>query len=932
MLRFVKQKIKNQIWLSLCLILGMALLVAIFCCQPSFKSGAVTTLLQGFFEEYIQENNEFPASIKKAGTYANDDSISASRIEDMVNQFDAYYRDSLSEIPAVSDFLKITTKDFEGTPYDKRNGDYSMGYIRNLLDHVEIVKGEYKENRTPEGYYPCLITELTMDRKNLTVGQVVEFEELFDSNGDTLKIQISGVFKENSATDLFWSVPLYENYRTLFVSKQLIDEIFSEYKIRKGYYDYYLLLDYTKINGTNVEYVSECLKRFRENDPSCASNLSDIFKKYFSERTAVSMMIWVLSLPLFGMVLAFIYMVSGQIVEVEKNEIATLKSRGVYRRQVILIYTVRSFIIAIFGLVVGLPLGYGFSKLAASTTDFLTFEGKYAHLYGFVPEMISYALVAALIGILFVLFPVILKSKKSIVEVKADYKIGKRMLWEKCFLDVLLLLGSIYLLYNFNKTSEEIRMNVLSGNKMDPLVFLNTCLFIIAAGLIAFRCMHYFVSLVYRFGKKRWKPVSYVSLLQTTRTFKKQTFISVFMILTVAMGLFDANVARTINQNREDRILYNLGAEATFKETWTSVGYFGPGGIPLCRYIEPDYERFQSLVEQGICESYTKVIKYPQTRVEGNRQATDRGIVLGIDTKEFGQTAYLKDEYCGDRHWYYDLNALARQEDGAIISQNLAEKMGLEIGSTVKFYEMKGGSAEDGKEVFCTVVGIVEAWPGFEQYYYKRGEEQERYLMVINQAYMLSKTDVKPYEIWVDLKDGVSAKQLYDFLSENMRPIASFSDVESQVVKMKSTPRIQITNGIFTLSFIVALVLCGVGFLIFWISSIGQRELLFGVYRAMGFSVGEVNAMLLYEHAFSTFLAVLSGGVVGFLSTMLFVKLYGIVYLPESSNLKIFVSYELSDISKLFAIVFLMIVICLLIIRRQIRKMNITQALKLGED
>ena len=149
---------------------------------------------------------------------------------------------------------------------------------------------------------------------------------------------------------------------------------------------------------------------------------------------------------------------------------------------------------------------------------------------------------------------------------------------------------------------------------------------------------------------------------------------------------------------------------------------------------------------------------------------------------------------------------------------------------------------------------------------------------------------------------------------------------------MLESPLVLITNGLFSLSFLVAVILCTVGFLIYWITSIKQRELLFGIYRAMGMSMKEINKMLINEQMFSSVLASLAGYGVGAAATALFVKLVAIVYLPESHNIAISIAVNPFDILKLTIVVVVMFVICFLVLRTILKKMNITQALKLGED
>lgn len=72
-------------------------------------------------------------------------------------------------------------------------------------------------------------------------------------------------------------------------------------------------------------------------------------------------------------------------------------------------------------------------------------------------------------------------------------------------------------------------------------------------------------------------------------------------------------------------------------------------------------------------------------------------------------------------------------------------------------------------------------------------------------------------------------------------------------------PLLQGTNGVLTMSFIVMLVLCTAGYLIYWIMSIRAREMVFGVLRACGMHKGEIFKMLFMEQFFSGVCAVFAG-------------------------------------------------------------------------
>ena len=58
----------------------------------------------------------------------------------------------------------------------------------------------------------------------------------------------------------------------------------------------------------------------------------------------------------------------------------------------------------------------------------------------------------------------------------------KKPLWEKCFIDVILLALSAYLLYNYNKQKSTLAISVLENRSIDPVMILDNSLFYICSG------------------------------------------------------------------------------------------------------------------------------------------------------------------------------------------------------------------------------------------------------------------------------------------------------------------------------------------------------------------------------------------------------------------------------------------------------------------
>ncbi len=934
MLKQILKKIKNKKWLSFCLVLGLTFLVATLSCHPMFKAGSLDKLIGRIFLQYIEGENQFPTVIGKSDYVMAEEFPSVAALMEEIDRYNSKWSKRI-QLPVLEEqlFFHLPNKLTKCT-YNEKGYSYNVAYMPALSEHTTIAFGEGYDTYQGDAI-PCVMSEYVMDKCQLVVGEEIEFEDWKNDKGEKLKLVVAGVFKEQALDDIFWQIQTDEIVSHIFVSQEDFEYILQEYVDDFVFFTYYQVLDYRAITHRNVEQVAGAVRALSSSEKEFVETLTPFIEEYRDGKKTVDITLWVLELPILGMVLAYIYMVSSQIIETEKNEIAMIKSRGGSRLQVIWMYMVQSVFLALGGLVLGLPLGYLLCKIGAGTEDFLSFSSAGLNMYQPVWEMLIYGLIAVACGTVFLLIPVIASAGVSIVQRKSAVKVNKKPIWEKFFFDVILLAVAVYLIYNFNQNMETIQQSALQGQKMDPVLFLDAVLFIFALGLFILRLMQYLVKFVYWVGRNKWKPAMYASFLQITRTFSKQSGISVFLILTIALGLFYANIARTINTNSVERITYNTGADMVVSETWERKHLISGKQIEDYEFLEPDFLKYNTLLENGMCESITRVIYDDTAELKYNKSKVKDCLFQGIITNEFGNTATLKMDLNGEKHWYHYLNMLADNPKAVIISSNLAKELGVTVGQNVKLtrYCVATSMKEQPRgEMSGEVCAIVDHWPGYQKYEYEEGELKENYLVVANYSSSYRFYKVSPYNVWLNLADGVSVKEVEDVLEGMNLAYPTITSVEEQVQTMKESTLIQITNGMFTLSFIIALVLCVVGFMIYWIASIRQRELLFGVYRAMGMSVKEINRMLINEHIFSTLLSVIAGGGVGMIATVLFAELFGVIYLPQKHNIDIFLHFDAGDITKLVLVIALMMIICIVVLRKLIQSMNITQALKLGED
>lgn len=941
MYQILKSKLKNKSWANSCVLFGVTLFIAVSVCHPVFLYGALNELLKREFQHYIQEENQYPAVLSRAGVVTVEGSEDVEQLFSKLTSYQETWEKycGLSNI-ASQKYATLNGDSAQGN-YEALSTYYSLCYMPDLQEHSLIVKGEdLKEAVTEDGVIPCLISTRTMDKAGLVCGEIITFGRLMDAQEKPLKLQIVGIIEESEVQDSFWYDTLETLEQQVFLSREDFFSLAGKGSFHEVNGTLHTVFDYHEIKAQQVAGLEDCMTVFQSVDENFSETLSERLAEYEKQKKTVSLLLWVLELPMFLLLFCFLIMVSDFSVKAELTEIAMMKSRGYSKAMVVLLYAAQSLVLSLFGMVLGLPLGYGLCKLAASTDSFFSFRFGDASSYSIVWQMLPFALGAVVIAVILLTLPAYFHSNQSIVEQKSlDARSSLTPLWQRLNVDIFLVVISLYLLYNYNRQREQLAMSVLNQEGLDPVIFINTFLFLLGLGMFSIRLTGYLVRLMFRLREKQLKPELFASFLQITRTYKQQGLLSVFLVVTIGMGLLNANLARTINQNGQERIAYEMGADYVLTQQWKlSTVRKGKDDIKWY-YREPDYGQ----VEQALSDktkSMTRVFKDEEALLLIKGQTIKNCTLMGISTKEFGETAVLK-EGLTKKHWFYALNALAEQTNGVIISKNLAEEYHYKVGDTITYSRVSPLDEEETMgQVSGEVAAIVEAWPSYRAYSYEENEEGKQqevkqYLLVSNYAFMANAFGMTPYEIWIRTSfqhADNEKKELLDALKQNGVSVTGLESVREQQRSWQEKPMLQITNGMYTLSFLVSLLLCLVGFFLYWLRSLKQRQQLFGVYRAMGMRLRELNRMLVHEQLYSSLPSLLSGLLSGGVSTCLFVTLIALVYLPEKHNVALYMVVEPWDMIKLLLFLVLMCSICILVMKRLVRGMKLNESMKLGED
>lgn len=954
MLGIMFQKLLSKKWMFLCLLLGGILLIATAVSFPLYQNAAFDRMLRSEFEKRYAQTGEWPAKLSKTLNWNM--STQAENIRQAEEKFAGLSAElGVAEKESISFYSAQVTLTMPSGRMDANTDALRASFLSDLPDHADLLAGEmYSETGlSEEGYIEVVISQNGSASNNILIGDILEVRSA-EEDSPIVQMLVTGIYRHRD-DDPYWEIGREETRNGCFMQEELFRRYFltpsedNKYNIRAIQC---CLFEYDSLKSESADHILRMVTQNKYSADACV----DLLKTFQGKQPLLSATLLILQIPVLVLLAAFLFMVSGQMYELERNEISVIKSRGSSGAQIFRLYLYQNIFITMLSILLGIPLGTVFVRILGSASNFLEFELRSSPDIDFNARVLLFLAAAALLSLLIMTLPAIRYSKVSIVHLKRQKAAKKTALWEKFLLDFICLGISFYGFYNYSKNRNLLTENVLSGRSLDPLLYVCSSLFIVGAGLLFLRLQPLFVRLIFVMGKRFWRPAGYVCFLDNQKNGRKQQFIMLFLILTVSLGSFYATAARTILQNALKNTEYLDGTDLVVREIWkdnantissqkslANMGHFSAVDDP--HYYEPDFYKYSSLDAQ----SFTKVIFHNMSNPSGDVRSyvvvenEEVSIsMMGIHTREFGETTWI-DRNLTKEHYYTYLNLLADNPDGVLVSENFRSRYGYNVGDKLSCHYnsvMGKGDAriQINHSISLKIAGFIDYWPGYAPNIAVLDSSGEavlkpNYLMVANYAALQEAfyPVTEPYEVWISLKDGVSSEDAALWIKENNVPIQKYVDRQADLQKTLEDPLLQGTNGILTMSFLVMILLCAVGYLIYWIMSIRSRELIFGTLRALGMHKKELFHILMLEQFFSGILSVLAGAGIGALASKMFVPILQMAYAASNQVLPILLYTNPQDMVRLYGTLAVMMAVCLVILVLLVLKLNITKALKLGE-
>lgn len=928
------RRLLAQPLLSFTTMLGLTIAVGLILTIPVYSESVAFRLLSERLVEDSGQINRPPFSYLISYVGSFNDPVNWDTTEDL----DTYLRNQgasdlgLNMTMLVSHFETMSMRLYPATEtvYEEDNvlEFMTFGTTEGIFDQVELIDGNFPvaAEASPDSIVEVMLHENFATELGIQVGDTfLGYNWRLEANDvlQTTSIRVAGIWQARDENSPFWFYLPNVFEDILIVHRDTFHNRINPYSEEElNLAVWYLVTDG---NGINTSRVDELITRETDTaikidqllpGTSIWSSPADQLRPYQRIVRVLTLTLTVFSIPIVALLVIFLMMIVGLIVDRQRNETAVLRSRGTTPLQIIGLALIEGLIMGSVALILGVALSAFFTQLIGSTTSFLAFNYDSRFIVSFPPNIIATAIFALLFTIVIRLLPTIGASRHTII----SYKLGtsrsiQRPLWQRLGIDILLLLLIAYFYYQIVQQGGLI--NLESGNIDDaydqPIVFLLPPLTIFALTLFILRLLPYllaFIAWVIQFTDS-------VGLLIVTRQLgrspKTYNLPLILLVTTISLGIYTASFARTIDRHLYEQEFYRVTSDISVR-VFDSNDVFGSGDDETTAFIPiAEFNAFDGI------DAATRYGEYSATA--RLTSGSLNGLYVGVDRAELGQIMFWRTDFSSIRLGHL-LNRLAIEDDAILVSNDFMEERALEIGD---FIQIDVRSAGEVIAINSEIVGVLDYFPGWYP-------EEDGALFVGNLNFLFEQAQVElPHRVIArinsDFDEDSLTSRMFRLGATGVVIDEPFTRIERELAR----PERQGLFGLLSIGFVASSLATVLGFLLYTIFSYQKRYVELGILRAMGLSQSSMIVSIAWELGLLILLGLSMGVSIGLAVSAMYIP-----YMQFVSDLSgvvppylvVIAWSEITQIIILFVLTFVCIMLILLVI---LRRMRIFQAVKLGE-
>lgn len=825
------------------------------------------------------------------------------------------------------------------TPFDPKRMNpnverfMSLTFLSDLEQHVKVTDGRLPKGMVGPDHFEVMVDEEALDKQDFTVGAELWVPLSRSTGAPKVKVTVVGSFERLNPEDPYWFLGgIYE--QALFLPEASFrKDLITRDRAVPAQYSWYYGLQNTDIQVTDVIRLLGALYELEARmvqvipDTELFGGPMDLLTRYALRAMDLQLLLLLLVVPPLVVVGYFLVVTSGLMVDGQRQEIASLRSRGASLWQIASIYLLEGALLGGLASVLGFPLGALFARAMGAVSGFLQFVDRKQPPLILPLDFWLYGFAAAALAALAYLLPAIPAARESIVTFKQESaRRLRRPFWNRIGLDFIALAVAGYAFYTLYQRHQALLAAAVTADSgapvrlMEPIHVLAPALFVLGAGLLLLRLF----PLAARLGafvadRKAGAPL-YLALAQLSRATASYTPVILLLTLTVGMGLYSASAARTLERNTADRVLYAGGADVVLEEIWEYKEVAGDGGQseaggPVQSELSaaPPWEGHYTL--PGVVHP-ARVRTQSVVPMLGGRSQR-KSALMAIDPQDFGRAIWFRRDL-NDFHINEYLNLLAQDEEAVLVNEDFLRRNKLKAGDRVTLV------GENQQEVSLVIYGTVQYWPAL---YPEQGD-----FFVANLDYVEQGLGLLPYQVWLKMAPGAKLQPVIDALKEQLILTTRADDYRQKLIQARRDPQLNGLLGGLTNGFLLSAVVSILGFWLHAALNVRARVLQFGVLRAMGLSKAQLLGAVALEQVLVVGAGVACGTGLGVAAASLFVP-----FLQQGAGSVAvtppFVVVSLADDRlRLYIVLVVMLVAGIGGLMAALGRLRIHEAVKLGED
>jgi len=822
-------------------------------------------------------------------------------------------------------------------------GWVSFAFISNLEQQVTLVEGNFPAVAEPssESVVEVMITEPFALQRGLQVGETyIAFHQRDTASGkevSQIPVQIAGVWKPTDPEAEFWCCAPSNADDLLLIPEATFTGRISSYLSDEIYLaQWYLVMDGSKVRSGEVPGLLSRIATVRQRAvsllPKTRLDVSpeESLQKYRRAAAVLTIFLYAFSIPIVGLILAFIGLVVGLSVSRQRNEIAVLRSRGATAIQVIGIAALEGLFLGLVALVFGSPLGQFIAYLIGKSRSFLNFTAPSDLKIYLDASTLRFGLAAVALAMIAQILPTIGAARHTIVTYKQERARALRPpWWQRAWLDVLLFIPAAYGAYVLRQQGSVLPLAgavAVRDPFQNPLLFLVPALGIFALTLFLLRLLPA-VMMGIAWLVSHTKSVGLLlAARHLARTPGFYTAPLVLLVLTLSLSAFTASLAQTLDHHLHDQTYYQIGADMNLSELGERTGTEVENplgintGLPSASGDGPRWLFLpvsEHLKIPGV-QAAARVGSFETTAFTAS--GSQVGTFMGIDRVDFPQAAFWRRDFAPISLGAL-MNALATTPEGILVPRSYMSQNALGIGDPLRLSLSMYGQQTT---LNAKVVGAFDLFP---TWYPGKGQ-----LFVGNLDYLYEQAGGEfPYDVWIKTLPNADYTQVAQGVRNLQIRLLDWDSAPFRISVEQQRPERQGLFGLLSVGFAAAAILTVLGFLLYALFSFRRRFIELGILRAVGLSSGQMTAFLTWELAFLILIGSAAGTALGGWVSKLFIP-----YLQVGTEVSTRIPPYVVEIAwpavfRIYLLFGLLFIAALGALAALLLRMKIFQAIKLGE-